>query len=160
MGYYDVNYDRLVWQLLPVRLRKVVTYAWLKVLVAPVKYMQGLFLAFRRGNLYKLQHNGQVCYLEAVLNDSFDPIARRIYISDPPYVDPKYIYRENELKPLPVYRISEALPVYIYASSELFTESTAFIVNVPSAVSFDPARMKALIDLYKLVGRIYTINVF
>lgn len=33
---------------------------------------------------YVLNHNSQVCYLQVVLNDNFNPIERRIYITDAP----------------------------------------------------------------------------
>jgi hypothetical protein len=76
MGFFDIDYNVKAWQSLPVRLRQAVQYAWLKVLVSPVVYLAGLFKVNRDANLYELAHDGQVCFLEAVLNDTFDPVVR------------------------------------------------------------------------------------
>ncbi len=160
---FDVDFNILIWQLLPVRLRQPLQYAWMRCLVTPVNWLYGQFKSFRSTNLYNLAHNGQVCYLEAALNDVFDPVSRGIYISDGPYVDPVYLYRRSEGKPVYLSRRSEVgstpydAPTYLYRRSETFTGGSAsFIVNVPSALTFDSSRMKGVLT-NKLPGKTYKI---
>lgn len=159
MPIFDIDYDVLVWQLLPVRLRKPIAYAWLKCLVQPVKWLYGLFTGFRGANLYLLAHNSQVAYLEAALNDTFDTILRRIYIIDGAYEDPEFVYLIPENKPVWLGLVSEVgstsyvNPRVLYTNAETSLLGTAFIVVVPVGLSFDAQRMRALIDFYRLAGR-------
>jgi len=161
MGLFDVDYNTLLWQNLPVRLRKNIHYSWLRCLIAPVVYLHNLFKTSRENNLYRLTHNSQVCYMEAMLNDTFDNTARGIFISDADYHDPVYVYELAEDKPVFLDMLSEIGtgiipapdPVPLYTGAETNFTAPFFIVNVPSAVVFDLTRMKAMIDLYRLPGR-------
>jgi hypothetical protein len=153
---FDVDFDALVWRLLPVRLRGAKMYAWLKVLVVPMRYVYGLFMANRQANLYRLAHNGQVCKMEAVLNDAFDPDDKRIFISDGPFKDPIYIYRRAEQKPVALYTAGEHLPNYLYTRDETAAMGIQFYVNVPTAVTltggYSAIRLKSLVNKYRLPG--------
>ncbi len=167
MGLFDVNYDNVVWYALPVRLRKVVQYAWLRSLITPVKWLAMMFRTNRAGNLYRLAHNSQVVYLEMALNDTFDNIGRRIYITDGPFRDPLYTYLQPEEKPVWLGLISEAGtttypdPEVLYTDGETAIMGIGFIVRIPAAITFNMARLRAMVDLYRLAGRInYTIETF
>jgi hypothetical protein len=167
MGLFDINYGRLTWQILPLRLRKTVHYAWLNCLVTPVVWLYGLFSANRTGNLYRLAHNSQVVYLEAALNDTFDLVSRRIYIADGPFKDPLFTYLVPEDKPVWLGLISEAGstiypdPEVLYTDSETALLGLAFIVMVPVTISFNMARLRALVDLYRLAGKSnYSVETF
>ena len=166
MSVFDIDYDGLVWQSLPTRLRHFITYGWLKALVSPVKWLYNLFTANRANNLYLLVHDGQICYLQAALNDLFDPVSRGIFISDGPFEDPLFIYLEDEDKPVWLRLVSEAGatpypdPEPLFLDSETYAEGIGFIVNVPVAVVFDMARLKALVDFYRLPGKTYSVITF
>jgi len=167
MGLFDVNYGNLVTQQIPVRLRNGVMMAWLKALVSPVVYLKGLFDTNRANNLYNLAHNGQVCYLQAALNDVFDDVSRRIYITDGQYDDPLFIYRAIELKPVWLGRVSEEGsttypdPEVLYTAAETYLLGVSFVVHVPSAVTFDMAHLRAVVDKYRLPGKgNYTVVTF
>ena len=122
--------------------------------MSPVKYLFGLFGANRVANLYNLAHNGQVVKLAAVLNDTFDNTLRRIYISDPVYDDPDWLYQRDELKPLYFYTRGENKPVYTYLRSEVYAAGgVQFVVYVPTGLVYDVNRMKALINQYRLVSK-------
>ena len=158
MGFYDIDYDNLTWTNVPVLLRGAVMYAWLKCLVAPCKYVYGLFTQNRNANLYNLAHNGQVCKMQAALNDVFDSGARRITIVDPAYVDPVYLYLRAEGKPVYLYTRAENRPVYLYTRAEIYASGAAqFIVQVPAAVAgvagYDVNRLKAIVDTYRLASK-------
>ena len=101
------------------------------------------------------------------LGITFDPINRGIYISDGVYVDPVYVYLVPELKPVFIDLASEIGtsvipapdPVSLYLDMEIYAGVGAytFIVNVPVTVTFDMARLRALVDLYKLPGKKYNV---
>lgn len=159
MEFFNIDYDVLVWQILPVRLRKPVTYAWLRSLIAPVKWLYSLFYQQRETNLYRLAHNSQVVYLEAVLNDTFDMLGRGIYIADGPFEDPLFTYLVPEDKPIWLGLDTEAgtttypSPQILFTDSETSLLGVGFIVMVPASVTFDMARLRAVVDYYRLAGR-------
>ena len=167
MGFFDINYDSLRTQLLPVRLRKNKMKAWLRCLIAPIKWLHVKFLTLRSEDVYSLAHTGQVLYMEAVLNDTFDPVARGIMVVDGRYEDPVFTYTIPEVSPRWLGLVSEtgtagfATPVSLYTTAETLLLGDAFIVRVPSAVVFDEARMRALVNRYRIAGKgIYSIVVY
>jgi hypothetical protein len=163
MGFFSINYDSLVTQLLPVRLRQPIMTAWIRALINPVKWLYCMFTTNRNHNLYVLAHSGQVCYLEAVLNDTFDSVLRGIYITDGAFEDPLFLYLDPETKPLWTGLESEAGttpypdPEVLYMDSETYSLGICFVVHVPVAVAggsyYSLTRLKALVDAYRLPGR-------
>lgn len=159
MGFWVTDYNKKGWEQLPVWWRQTTFYAWIKVIVSPVIYLAGLFKTNRDKNIYELAHNGQVCHLEAVLNDVFDATDRGIYIDDPAYIDPIYLYQDVELKPVWLGVTGETIagvdsPVWAYLVSEEYTGGgVQFKVMVPVAVTYDAARMRALVNKYRLVSK-------
>jgi hypothetical protein len=174
MSVFDIDYgiNGLGRQELPVDLRSEPRLEWLAALLSGVKVTYEEFLANRGENLYELAHTGQVCYLEAVLNDVFDDTDRGIFISDGPFIDPDFIYRSDELKPLFIDLVSEIGgsvipdpdPVPLYTVAETYPMGVQFVVNVPAGLGLDAgelARLRALVDKYRLVSKnTYTIVTF
>lgn len=70
--YTKIDWGKTLLMLLPPLLRKPKQVTWLKVLLKPLDNLYD-------DTLYKMQHNGQVMYLEKVLNDIFNPGARYFY---------------------------------------------------------------------------------
>ena len=170
MGLYDLEYGNIIWQNIPVLLRDNVLFSWLKCLCTPVSYLYNLFVANRNNDLYVLSHNGQIAYLQAVLNDTFDPIARRIVIDDPEYADPLWIYKTTEGKTTWIGLTAEATnsysPRWFFTTAERFgVHSVLFYVMVPAAVAavagYSETRLRALVDKYRLPGKKnYSVVVF
>lgn len=159
MSIFDIDINKLSAQLIPQRLRQARISALVEVMVSPLAYLLGLFGIERAKTIYELMHNGQICRLEAVLNDRFDNTLRRIYIEEGTVVLAKRIYRRAELKPLFIRKRSEASPIYLRKRSELSNGGT-FVIKVPVALIFDTAEMVALTNKYKLAGKAYTIKTF
>ena len=82
MGKYDINVKRLALLLLPTFWRKPGFAALAYAAVSPLQWLHTQFVLWKRDAEYRVQKNGQVCHLRAVLNDMFDPIDRRITITD------------------------------------------------------------------------------
>jgi hypothetical protein len=178
MSVFEIDFGHLVNDQTPVRLRGAVRLAWLAAMADGAEYTHDLFAVNRANDLYDLAHNGQVCYMEAALNDLFDFYLRRIYISNGPYSDAVYIYQDDEDKPvylaqdseLPVDPADYDAPVYLFTDAETYVNGITFIVNVPVAIRGDgmtgmaagytDTRLKALVDRYRMPGKTYTIVSF
>lgn len=177
MSVYDVDFWNLRRFLTPVRLRDTVVTLlrllrrkWLAVLTKPVETNYAVFTAYRLSTLYKLNHDGQVYSLENVLNDAFDNIARTIYITDGAWDDAIALYLVAEVKPFWLATVAEGAfttpyvaPAVLYTSAEVYSTGPDFIVHVPTAVTtapgYDVARLKGLVDYYKLCGKSYVVVV-
>lgn len=94
---FSIVWNTLVTVFLPIWWRKTIHIAWLNLLVSQVKAMHTDFLNYRTDILYKINYNGQICYLQKALNDKFDPL-NGIYIDNVADITPPYIYRHAELK--------------------------------------------------------------
>ena len=82
MSVYDVKIKRLALLLLPTALRKPLVAAFMQSAVQGCSVLHGEFMRWRDDKDYRLWHNGQVCHLRAVLNDTFDQTERRITVDD------------------------------------------------------------------------------
>ncbi|MDO5106591.1 hypothetical protein, partial [Capnocytophaga sp.] len=147
--------------------RKSKILAFLRLLITPLKRIHYDFSQKRNnqnGDLYRLKHNGQVCYLRKVLNDNFDKEQRRIKIIDGNQFKAKYIYTEGEQKP--VYLGT----MYLNRDVDYAETGVDFIVKIPLEVwkrqktetnQIGELRfyaIEALIDYYKLAGKRYIIE--
>lgn len=160
---YNINFRKLGDLLTPPPLRKPVFIDWIETFLKPLEEVNVLFKKFRKNSIYKVTHNGQVCYLQKVLNDAFDRFPRRIYITDVFYIENLYIYPENDNKP--VY-INETQPVYIYDDAAFDIPDYEFIVHMP--IELKPAaeidlinleiQIKSLVNYYKLASKRYVIQ--
>ncbi|KQB39452.1 hypothetical protein [Flavobacterium aquidurense] len=66
MKYTVLKWEKLLLWLIPPILRKKTHFDWLDVLLTPLHTIYEEIL-------YKMQHTGQVIYLEKVLNDTYNP---------------------------------------------------------------------------------------
>jgi hypothetical protein len=157
--YYDIDFTALVRSLVPVRLRNMVQLSWLRCLVQPVVELYARFCSNRTDNLYTLRHNSQVVYLQAALNDTFDPSGRGIYIGDAYSAVPQYTYLNAESRPEWLSLRGETgittygYPAWLPTRTETILSTYDFIVHIPISVSYDPVRMAALIDKYRLASK-------
>jgi len=141
--WYDLNYNILSVQLLPTFLRKQRILAFLQVLVLPINKLYYQWFVFRKDNLYKLAHTGQVCYLRKVLNDRFDFVNRGIRIGDGQQYERLYIYTNAELNPKYLGKL------FLHTRSDYADTGVDFIVYVPIELDIDNYALKALINYYK-----------
>lgn len=162
----NLNFDKLVNWLLPVRLRKVLMTNILKVLISPVSgRMYGSFKSFEQKAWYDLKYqSGQVAHLEYVLNDHFDNALKRIYIGEGQQYDLiRYLYMDIEDIDLALYRDVENADVYLYLDSETSIGGGAdydFTVNIPIGLDFEETTIRAVIDRYKRDAKNYIIQYF
>ena len=160
MIHYDINYNRLALAIVPLKLRKSLLMHFLYVLLSPVIRAASQFGSYRELSGYRLKHNGQVCYLRAVLNDRFDVFERRITIED---VEPKEshtLYERAQAVFLMVKRRSTGDAVILNKRAFSIGNSVDFTVVVPASLQglFPEEQMHALIKTYKLASKRYTIT--
>ncbi|MCO5230133.1 MAG: hypothetical protein M9958_03155 [Chitinophagales bacterium] len=149
---FDINIERLTVLLLPIQWRQVKMMAWLKALTRPIHSLYGRFITERSDDIYTLEHNSQVCYLRAALNDRFDNEQRRIEIIDGYRFGRWYIYSRGLNKP-------QYLGVkYIRQRTDYEDTRVDFIVLVPIELMFKNIEIKALVDIYRLASKRYTIE--
>lgn len=153
MIWQTINFNTLGQMLLPTFLRKLKIIAYLNSVFTPLNSVY-------EETLYKMQHNSQVIYLEKMLNEYFDvpgydtqnhQATKTVYISDAPQSEVVYIYQTLENQPLYLDT------VYLGAA---VTIAYKFIVNIPEAYSFVEAKLRAIIDFYKLAGKRYIIQTY
>lgn len=154
---YRIDFDKLVVQLLPILLRKATHVVWLRALITPWVALHKSFMAKRAAWRYQLTHTPQVFSLENVLNDTFDPEQRRIYIVDGDYIDAIRFYEPADSRPVHFY---EATPeVRFYEPSAFDVLDVDFVVHIPLSLSAaEELRFRALLDFYKLPDKTYTLK--
>ncbi len=154
---YRIIFARLAVMLLPTMLRKPVISAYLRAAFSQFDYIG--FAAYRRQTNYRLTHNGQVCYLRAVLNDMFDTQLRRIEIGDGTETTMPIIYwREQK-------RFVGAPPrgtagLIVGWRGTTTGGSYDFTVRVPAEIFSDSAtmtKMTAVVREYKLASKQFQI---
>lgn len=159
---YDINLRKFGLLLLPTFLRRPVTAALLYALLAPLRYLHVRLMRLRDDTDYRIRHTGQVCYLRAVLNDEFDTGLRRITVTDyeKVEVDGNFVYLREEDAEVVVNRRSVYAPLIINRRGFIGVSDVDFSVNVPEALKgeIDEAKLRAVVNKYKLVSKRYTIN--
>lgn len=111
--------------------------------------------------LYQMQHDSRVIYLEKLLNEylqvsTYNPnshiATRQVYIVDAPQATKNYIYQTEENSP--------AYLGTVYLDREVAQDQYQFIIKIPASISFNEARLRALVDFYKLSGKRYLIETY
>lgn len=159
----SINWGQFLSDHLPVRLRTAEVKAFFESFMASVNWLYTQFVNYRslsRTSVdYKLAHTSQVWSIEAVLNDEFDPVERRIYIMDTD--DYEAIFLQPDDDQLPVYIDTDVFSdLLIYPDSSYSESGFDFLVVLPYAFAeSDIYQLKALVNYYKLAGVRYDIVV-
>ena len=77
---------------------------------------------------------------------------RQVYIVDGPQATKNYIYQTEENSP--------AYLGSVYLDREVAQDQYQFIIKIPASISFNEARLRALVDFYKLSGKRYLIETY
>lgn len=160
MSKYDINIKRLALLLMPTFFRRPGICGLLYAAVSPLCSIYIQFTFYRNDKKYRLTHNGQVCYLRAVLNDNFDPILRRITIIDGAIKSSTLIINSRPTNSVLIpERQGSALIVSRRKLGQLDAGAN-FWVNIPLALRQDIniKQMQAIINNYKLASKRYEIN--
>ncbi|MWB92997.1 hypothetical protein GON26_01360 [Flavobacterium sp. GA093] len=156
--WYKINFKVLAVQLLPTFLRKQNLAQLMQLCVTPISSLYDLWYDWRFKNIYKLEHNGQVCSLRGSLNDLFDPVERRIYIGEGQFYETTYIFTEAEGQEVWIETDSEDKTIFLRTESETADTGLDFIVYVPETIyNLSLDGLRAHINFYKAGGKRYNI---
>ena len=147
-------------RLLPPKLRKPKMMAWLFRSFSPLRKTKVSFDNLRDYWNYNLKFNTQTLSLEERLNQHYNLISGSIYIiTQNSSNDSVYTFWINENQPSPfIYFLSEGqTATYTTWVNENSSATADFIVYVPNSLVFDEEELKAIIDLYRLAGKQYSI---
>ncbi len=173
LNIYNINWSKWLIAQLPIALRTAVRWAWLKLFIIydetrashgsfhSIDFLHRTLLSFFDTARYKLQHNGQVVYLQKALNDAFDPSERRIIVRNLPLsASPVFHYDRADGKPVFYYDAADNKPVYFYDyTGEIGADFEVICPNEMNEYSLDPImneiEMSKLIDYYKIYSKNY-----
>lgn len=160
--YYDVNYAQYAMQLLTNNYRIDMVIAIIKAITTPLDNIHSQFDILRTGidfNTYS-----QVCYMQGLLNDNFDPLERRIRIRNAP-IDYGYylLHKRNKKKPI---RLSKRgskpyKPYYWSIRGMLRSHNIDFKIILPIGYSLSEEevnKMRNLVNQSKLASKRYIIT--
>lgn len=156
---YNIIYSKLTTWLTPKVLRKNKLMAFVAVAIKPVQYVYQDLLNFRAQKLYDLSITPQVCYLQKLLNDRYDYVQRRITIVDAIDQEPVYFFCRSENKPVFMRKRIENDPLYLYTRGETGALRNDFVVLVPAGIVFPMEEMRSLVQLNKLAGKKFAIQI-
>ena len=154
---FKVNWNRLVKFLVPRPLQKPLLMALLYCFISPLKTNHKSFMGFKIDAEYRVKHNGQICYLQKMLNDKFDKYLRRIrVVNQAPKVALWAYYIEDE-KPLFGYELEDDKPLFGYNANDYYN-AFDFSVIIPESLLAFTNQMQAQINYYKLFSKNYQIK--
>lgn len=152
---YDIDFNKMITQLLPTVLRKIIRIAWLKAVLKPLRTIHDDLLAYRSAKLYEVKWNGQTIKLQNLLIDKF---GAGIYIvNNVVYGDSFFVGADST--DVAGY-IGEGTDFSNTIDTIYIVNGTNFSVYVPSAIVFTMSEMIAYINKYKFYGTTYNIIIF
>ena len=169
-----ISWNKLVQRLLPWLDNRPFWVSWLAALCAPVVYLYGLLQAQYTFIFNIITYNGQVIVLSKLLNDTFDNIERRIYITnDGLFYKTVPIFTDTEGQPYPsLYSDAEMVPatdntgasvneLILYTTPDLALQYD-FTVWIPAATlsGAQLVQLNAIVNYYKIAGKRYTLKTF
>lgn len=167
MNAYNIDYKKLALMLLPTIYRKPTVAVLAQSLVGGVEAVYKEFMRWRKEKDYRLWHNGQTCYLRAVLNDEFDPTARGITVTDGKNGDPVelVVWKRSEGRPK-IMRMAGTGNGLMLNRRGFGSRGYDFWVNVPIRVRPSSASARKLFELaldakvndYKLASKRWALN--
>lgn len=154
--YYNINYQLLVTLLLPIMLRQKITTALLYALVRPLELIGNKFIKYIESLVTTA--NSQVCYMEAMINDEFDFIERRIKIRTKAVDFLAMIFWEKEEKRSVVLYDDKAF--LINHKYQIGINEKDFEIVFPLGFALSDAeqmRLKQIVNKYKLSSKKYIV---
>ncbi|CAM1365870.1 hypothetical protein [Tenacibaculum xiamenense] len=177
-NYVTINWDKILLWMIPPIFRKQKLILWLKANLSPL-------VSLYNSNLYKVQHSGQVVYLEKMLNEQFNQtkeykpnatIAEKqadklIYIAESlkPSLQHIYLHEEHDLgyeAPL-VYKRNEVTPssgkgMYLVGVKD-YTEMeyANFRIMIPSSLNIKEKLdgVSGIERIQRLTNELYFVDV-
>lgn len=160
---YDLNIPELIRRFVPVWFRKTRNLQWAYAMASWCESMHQRFVLWRETVILpEYKYNGLVHSLEWMMNDMYDAVDRRIYITVTPQV-PVY-YHLTEGDPSVVSHVQEGDLNGYYHLDETDTAEVyrhEFVVNIPvELAALNTQEVFDRLDIYRYAGRRPAIRFF
>ncbi|NDV93530.1 hypothetical protein D0T84_01185 [Dysgonomonas sp. 521] len=161
-NYYNINYSRIGVLLLPTFLRQPIASAFIRAIMQPLDNMNDEFNEYRES--LDIGTYSQVCYLQGLINDNFDPLERRIRIRQAALDEDAFLFwKRNTNKPVRLYKRSSPgfVPRLMSRKGFIGTENPDFEIVLPVGFTLsenEETYMRALINQNKLASKTYIIT--
>lgn len=141
MFKYVLNTHKIVRDNLYEWLQKPKRLDWLKAWTKPFRVIHADFVAVVSRYRYLGRFNGQLMYMERILNDTFAPDNRAIYITDGNFIDPTYLFPRTKNKPIWLYPRWKA--GQSYAAGEYAIDGKSVYLAITASTGDKPSETPA-----------------
>ena len=159
MRLFLINWRRL----LLIRLLPGLRNSWVRYMLdcvfAPLVVLHDYFWNNRQANITHIRRNDQVCHLRRMLNEEFPEAEGRIRIEEDLATGQwLYAWDEQGNDAFTNYTLAED-DTLVWDQGAIVEGVSGFIVIIPKAVFSvnNDAKVRALLNTYKLVSKTYTI---
>jgi hypothetical protein len=148
--------------MLPTFLRESLTVAVIKALVKPLDDLHADFLSYLKSE--DISVYSQVCYMQGLLNDVFDPLERRIRINQAVLDKQAYLYwLEITNKPVLIYKegTESFVPRMESKDGQIGLINNDFEIILPVGFTLsenEEIQMKSIVNRCKLASKRYIIT--
>lgn len=182
MQTYAVNLIQVIHRTIAWFLRKEINVTWFYAFVRPLNLVSIQFEDFTRQRKRQASYNGQMMVLERMLNlyylgqdkwatASDTTASNGFYIEQASgEADEVFSWTEGETIPASPGEVfswteGETIPaspgeVFSWTEGELTNLTYDFKVKIPSTFTYDETEVRALVDRYKLAGKVYAIETY
>lgn len=144
---------------------KIVPYV--RSVLAPIQELSDtLYGLFQLTDTF-LNYNGQHIALENYLNDTYDLVDRRIYITENNVTNQLlsidlYLQGETDFSPISIYQQGETIPApfSLYLQPETVMALNNFTINIPISIGFDSDVVTRQVKNYSEASKIFNIVTF
>ena len=159
---YRFDVDRWIIHQLPPILRRTAIYAFLRVLLYPLKQLASIFLAYKENVDRQLAFNGFADMMQRFLNDIFFYPDGTIYITDVVDSAVELSFQEEGFSPVYMSFDDETPAASFYLASWPPGETVGqFVVHVPETLSEEEiATVRQWVEYYKFAGTMFTIETY
>jgi len=173
MSIFNIHWNNVVENLTPSFWRKTKTdteakiIAYLRSIIAPMQGLSDILLELQQKTTRFLDYNGQHLALENYLNDNYDVVDRRIFITENNIVNSVanidlYLQPETDPTPVSVYLQSEVnpIPFAFHLQGETPVIQYNFTINIPLSVTFDAIVVTRQVKNYSEAAKTFNIITF
>lgn len=153
---YDFDLPKLIRRYLPVWFRKPRALSFGYALLSHLEVIHGLFLSVRDAIIAQYRYNGLIHSMERAINDQFDPVLRRVFIT---VVDQQpVLYYQDWSEPAFYHYDDEGglAGYHYYDESQLnvvYTYDHEFVIHIPIDLGMEQPLILELVELYRYAGR-------
>jgi len=148
---YDIDFSKMITQLLPVALRKTIRIAWLKAALSSVRSIHDDFLTLRNGIINDIIWNGQTIRLQNLLILRFG--AGIIITNNNNSPDGSFIGDGTDISSY----IGDGSDIQNFVDTIYSVSLYNFTVSVPSSISFTMSDMIALVNKYRMFNTTFNV---